>query len=727
MQTYPMTKKNKKNHTPPPKDNSFDAKIKMLNDKKELEDKKKSGDQVLAPYIPKIAPSLTINPTHSTVESSKEITFEKQSASSTGVSPIGNANHKKDDLIEDESETLGSIDTYSEASLDATSKDEKNEKKGWANLFQNNRSLSHGMKLEFIPPKGDIVDFSNRKVPSIIDIWGYCLVGIFTGRFPGIKAVLDLVNTWGVQCKLKKHDKGWTIFQFKNEEDRTKVISGGPYSSYGKALFLKVLSDDFEVDDEEFLKVPIWIKLPGLSVTLWNKEEISELTSRVGVPIVADQVTLTKMRPNFARVLVEVDLSKPPILEIPMIQPSGKKRIQYVYYETYPNYCYECKKYGHDPFKCMILHPELSEKVQEEATTTKSITLKQIQPNVVTNGQTEETSFQLVVPRKNKNQSSTKKNPNATKVAPKVAGSTVPSGPNLNLGKKFVWRGRKIKSVHQLLSDDIIVDFDTEEDGATVVFVKKQQQIKGQTPVARLDIHTLKEAQKDSPAIFITDPCLVGLPGVKRAKKWYNFNKEIFIPNIASFFDLEARHNVEFARAREQAMEVEERIKVERRSKAKAAAQLHDPIYVRKKPYKDWGERLVNNVYELDEEDVITCMEFDTDGHRIVYAGKRELLPFSMPIYRVGPDFKRANFEDPGMSFTLECIRELPGVSREGAWFNFDTSIFIPKVVAFFDDNSIENVEARRAMKEAQIKGKAKENGDDSEEDRTSNPDDLDD
>ncbi|CAH9105275.1 unnamed protein product [Cuscuta epithymum] len=715
-----MTKNNKKNRTPPPKDSTFDARIKLLNEKKkELEEKKKMGVQGGVPYIPKIAPSLTINPPHSKVESSKEISLVKPMTSSSEEVDI--VSQKKKGLVEDDSVTLGSSDTYSEASHDATSKEDKVEKKEWANLFQNNRSISHGMKLEYIPPKGDIVDFSNRKVPSIIDIWGYCLVGIFSGRFPGFKAVLELIKKWGVPCKLKQHDKGWIIFQFKNEEDRTKIISGGPYSSYGKALFLKVLSDDFEVDDEEFLKVPIWVKLPGLSVTLWNKEEISELASRVGVPIVADQVTLNKTRPNFARVLVEVDLSKPPVLQIPMIQPSGKKRTQFVKYEAYPNYCYECKSYGHDPFICKVLHPELKEMDKEEVTTSKDTPREKEKPKMITYVEPEEPLFKLVLPKKNKNvvSSLTTKNPAAT--MPKQPAA--PFVPKKNPGKEVIWRGRRIESVHQMYPDDIVVDFVTEKDGARVVFVKKRHQIKGNPPIAKLDVHTLEEAQEDSPAISFTDSCLVALPDVKRAKKWYEFNKEIFIPNIVSFFDFEASHNLEYAQEMARALEGEAKISAERQAKARAAAQRRDPVYVRKKPYKDWGERLVHSVYELDDEDVITSMEFDEDGHRTVYAGKREMLPFSMPIYRVGSDFKKAKLEDPGMTFTLDCLRELPGVKRKGSWYSFDTSLFIPKVVAFFDDDSEENMAARARIEEEKRKGKGEEEEVEPEVDRTSNHD----
>ncbi|WP_192819816.1 hypothetical protein, partial [Escherichia coli] len=49
-------------------------------------------------------------------------------------------------------------------------------KSPWTSLFKDNREPNKGMKLKFIEPVGEFVDLSNRKMPSIVDIWGFCLV-----------------------------------------------------------------------------------------------------------------------------------------------------------------------------------------------------------------------------------------------------------------------------------------------------------------------------------------------------------------------------------------------------------------------------------------------------------------------------------------------------------------------------------------------------------------------
>ncbi|CAH9114817.1 unnamed protein product [Cuscuta europaea] len=118
---------------------------------------------------------------------------------------------------------------------------------------------------------------------------------------------------------------------------------------------LKPLHEDFSFVDKEFLKVPIWVKFPNLPLKLWNDDAMSEVASMVGVPLTTDKVTQDKSNHHFARVLIEVDVSKPPKLSFPIRLPSRKIFKQHVVYETFPNFCFHCKEYGHHPFICKAL------------------------------------------------------------------------------------------------------------------------------------------------------------------------------------------------------------------------------------------------------------------------------------------------------------------------------------------------------------------------------------
>ncbi|CAH9115447.1 unnamed protein product [Cuscuta europaea] len=82
---------------------------------------------------------------------------------------------------------------------------------------------------------------------------------------------------------------------------------------------------------------------------------MSEVASMIGVPITTDKITQERANNEYARVLIEVDVSKPPPLSFPIRLPSKKVIKQSVLYETFPNYCFHCKEFGHHPFICKKL------------------------------------------------------------------------------------------------------------------------------------------------------------------------------------------------------------------------------------------------------------------------------------------------------------------------------------------------------------------------------------
>ncbi|CAH9129893.1 unnamed protein product [Cuscuta epithymum] len=209
-----------------------------------------------------------------------------------------------------------------------------------------------------------------------------------------------MTTKWELRVDVKSHSKGWVIFKFKSEEDRMHVLSGGAYVLYRKTMYLKELSDDFSTDSEEFLKQPIWVKFPKLSMRLWKAREIGMIaSSQVGCPITTDNVTQDAVYPHFARVLIEVDVSKPPVMQFPIIPPSGKEYMQQVIYETYPEYYFQCKKFGHNPFTCLILNPPKDKSRMVPTTKEKGKGPALISPGLENNG---EPPFVMVNRNKNR-------------------------------------------------------------------------------------------------------------------------------------------------------------------------------------------------------------------------------------------------------------------------------------------------------------------------------------
>lgn len=134
---------------------------------------------------------------------------------------------------------------------------------------------------------------------------------------------------------------------------------------------LKVMPQCFEFDDHEICTLPVWVKLPGLPLDFWNPRALTKIVSKIGKPISTDKLTATKGRLLYARVLVEIDMSKKLVRSVAMNLPTGKFRVQPVEFEHEPKFCGNCKMFGHLTTACNVnkkasiknsqLHPKMNQ------------------------------------------------------------------------------------------------------------------------------------------------------------------------------------------------------------------------------------------------------------------------------------------------------------------------------------------------------------------------------
>ncbi|VFQ77255.1 unnamed protein product [Cuscuta campestris] len=228
-------------------------------------------------------------------------------------------------------------------------------KSTFAQLFEGNKVPANGMKLKYYDVgDGDVLDIPDEIIKPVEDIWGFCLVGCFTGRFPGLKAVDSVVKQWGVACKIIPHCKGWVVLRFEDEAARQQVLAADRAVVFGKEFRLKIPGHCFMFDFSEFTTMPTWIKLPNLPMQLWSDERIGYVASKVGKPICTDVVSKEIGKARFCRVLVDLDLSKKPRTSI-TTNVMGKTYIQEVVYEDQLRYCYHCKCRGHSPLSSRVL------------------------------------------------------------------------------------------------------------------------------------------------------------------------------------------------------------------------------------------------------------------------------------------------------------------------------------------------------------------------------------
>uniref|UniRef100_A0A803Q1Q9 DUF4283 domain-containing protein n=1 Tax=Cannabis sativa TaxID=3483 RepID=A0A803Q1Q9_CANSA len=98
--------------------------------------------------------------------------------------------------------------------------------------------------------------------------------------------------------------------------------------------------------------VPVWVRLNGLGLQYWGKNNLSALVSTIGKPAMIDNVTQERSMVKFSRVLVEIEISDDPPKTISFINERKQLVEQSVEYEWLPTKCSACANLGHTIANC---------------------------------------------------------------------------------------------------------------------------------------------------------------------------------------------------------------------------------------------------------------------------------------------------------------------------------------------------------------------------------------
>ncbi|KAL0363806.1 UNVERIFIED_CONTAM: hypothetical protein Sangu_0478200 [Sesamum angustifolium] len=84
----------------------------------------------------------------------------------------------------------------------------------------------------------------------------------------------------------------------------------------------------FDFKEDSISLTPVWATLPSLPLECWNANALGKIGSKLGTPIAMDSHTLKMERVSYARILVEVDASKPLVDQVDFTLPNGVMRSQ---------------------------------------------------------------------------------------------------------------------------------------------------------------------------------------------------------------------------------------------------------------------------------------------------------------------------------------------------------------------------------------------------------------
>jgi NMD protein affecting ribosome stability and mRNA decay len=105
---------------------------------------------------------------------------------------------------------------------------------------------------------------------------------------------------------------------------------------------VKEWSPNFHPQSDTIKKVAVWVRISGLPIEYYDSRVLRNIGNKIGSTVKVDKNTVMQEKGKYARLCVEVDLTKP-LLAMFMI----KERKYNVEYEGLHILCKTCGRFGH--------------------------------------------------------------------------------------------------------------------------------------------------------------------------------------------------------------------------------------------------------------------------------------------------------------------------------------------------------------------------------------------
>ncbi|CAI9089973.1 OLC1v1024631C1 [Oldenlandia corymbosa var. corymbosa] len=224
-----------------------------------------------------------------------------------------------------------------------------------------NPSLTQGIdrKLEFIEPtkKHDrvIARIQKDEIQVALEYWKTSIICYMLGANPPFFVVSGyLCRIWGKLGidKILLMDNGVYIARFKSMAAKEEVLRSNIYHFDHHPLIVKDWSVEEGFKLEDVKMVPVWVQFSKLQLRYWTAKTLSRIPSVLGKPLELDELTATRNRAAFARILVEMPIRDHMPDAVWFEDENGILQEQKIKYEWLPVKCGNCAGYGHEIAAC---------------------------------------------------------------------------------------------------------------------------------------------------------------------------------------------------------------------------------------------------------------------------------------------------------------------------------------------------------------------------------------
>lgn len=165
------------------------------------------------------------------------------------------------------------------------------------------------------------------------------------GRKIGYKALeTRLKQLWVRHGIINVIDLGndYFLVDFSSSDDLNHALTEGPWLIYDHYLIVRKWCPNFHPESESIKNVAVWISFSGLPIEYYDSQVLEFIGNRIGRTLKVDKNTLAQARGKYARLCVEVDLTKPLIAMFEL-----QARHYRIEYEGLHMLCLTCGQFGH--------------------------------------------------------------------------------------------------------------------------------------------------------------------------------------------------------------------------------------------------------------------------------------------------------------------------------------------------------------------------------------------
>ncbi|CAI9105579.1 OLC1v1004527C1 [Oldenlandia corymbosa var. corymbosa] len=195
-----------------------------------------------------------------------------------------------------------------------------------------------------------------QKVEVEAEYWASSVISHVLGAHPPYRVMNAFYrHLWGHLGvdKVLLLPTGLFLIIFKSMHAREEALKLNIYHfGNGHPVIVKPWTVDEGINYKTVSSVPVWVQFPNLELKYWNPDSLSSIASILGTPIMTDDLTDSKKRVHYARVLIDMEIKQEVPDEVLFEDEKGVVQHQKVHYEWKPVVCKSYDGYGHDIMSC---------------------------------------------------------------------------------------------------------------------------------------------------------------------------------------------------------------------------------------------------------------------------------------------------------------------------------------------------------------------------------------